>query len=261
MSRRTGAGVARRSSASWAVGCLSAANHPHFEGFEDYRGEVLHTGEWPHEPVDFAGKRVAVIGTGLLGDPVDPGHGSGGGGAHRLPAHAQLRRAGLERAARPRAGAGRSRPTIRPSAPGPARARPASTSPTTPARRSTRRRRSAAASMRSAGSAAGCPSSARSATCCSTRKPTTPRRTSRREKIRERVDGPPDGRTALPGQCVRLQAALRRYRLLRDLQSGPCDAGRYLDRARSSASPPAASWRTASNTRRTRSSSPPASRR
>ncbi len=47
-----------------AVGCLSAANRPHFEGFEDYRGEVLHTGEWPHEPVDFTGKRVAVIGTG-----------------------------------------------------------------------------------------------------------------------------------------------------------------------------------------------------
>ena len=47
-----------------AVGCLSAANHPHFQGFEDYRGEVLHTGEWPHEPVDFAGKRIAVIGTG-----------------------------------------------------------------------------------------------------------------------------------------------------------------------------------------------------
>ena len=47
-----------------AVGCLSAANHPQFEGFEDYRGEVLHTGEWPHEPVDFSGRRVAVIGTG-----------------------------------------------------------------------------------------------------------------------------------------------------------------------------------------------------
>ena len=47
-----------------AVGCLSAANHPRFEGFENYRGEVLHTGEWPHEPVDFSGKRVAVIGTG-----------------------------------------------------------------------------------------------------------------------------------------------------------------------------------------------------
>jgi len=47
-----------------AVGCLSAANHPRFEGFENYRGEVLHTGEWPHEPVDFSGKRVAIIGTG-----------------------------------------------------------------------------------------------------------------------------------------------------------------------------------------------------
>ena len=47
-----------------AVGCLSAANRPRFDGLDGFEGEVLHTGEWPHEPVDFSGRRVAVIGTG-----------------------------------------------------------------------------------------------------------------------------------------------------------------------------------------------------
>ena len=84
-----------------AVGCLSAANRPHFDGLDLFEGEVLHTGEWPHEPVDFSGKRVAVIGTGFLGDPVDSGHRRAGGDAHGLPAHAELCRARLERAARP----------------------------------------------------------------------------------------------------------------------------------------------------------------
>ena len=47
-----------------AVGCLSAANKPPFEGLEDFPGPVYHTGEWPHEGVDFSGRRVGVIGTG-----------------------------------------------------------------------------------------------------------------------------------------------------------------------------------------------------
>jgi cyclohexanone monooxygenase len=47
-----------------AVGCLSAPNHPSFRGREDFRGPVYHTGEWPHEGVDFTGLRVGVIGTG-----------------------------------------------------------------------------------------------------------------------------------------------------------------------------------------------------
>ncbi|MGD9885481.1 MAG: flavin-containing monooxygenase [Reyranella sp.] len=47
-----------------AVGCLSAANRPPFEGLETFRGPVYHTGEWPHEGVDFTGLRVGVIGTG-----------------------------------------------------------------------------------------------------------------------------------------------------------------------------------------------------
>ncbi len=47
-----------------AVGCLSAASVPHFDGIEDFAGPVLHTGEWPHDGIDCTGKRVAVIGTG-----------------------------------------------------------------------------------------------------------------------------------------------------------------------------------------------------
>ncbi|MCX7272972.1 MAG: NAD(P)/FAD-dependent oxidoreductase [Burkholderiales bacterium] len=47
-----------------ATGCLSSTNLPRFPGLEDFQGERYHTGEWPHQPVDFTGKRVAVIGTG-----------------------------------------------------------------------------------------------------------------------------------------------------------------------------------------------------
>lgn len=47
-----------------ATGCLSTANHPEFEGINDFQGGIYHTGKWPHEGVDFTGQRVAVIGTG-----------------------------------------------------------------------------------------------------------------------------------------------------------------------------------------------------
>ena len=47
-----------------AVGCLSAANHVPFKGREDFQGPIYHTGEWPHEGVDFTGLRVGIIGTG-----------------------------------------------------------------------------------------------------------------------------------------------------------------------------------------------------
>ena len=47
-----------------AIGCLSAPNRPRFSGIEDFRGPIYHTGEWPHEGVDFTGLRVGVIGTG-----------------------------------------------------------------------------------------------------------------------------------------------------------------------------------------------------
>ncbi|MBT6275234.1 MAG: NAD(P)/FAD-dependent oxidoreductase, partial [Chromatiales bacterium] len=47
-----------------ATGCLSKPNWPEIPGFEDFGGPVYHTSIWPHEAVDFTGKRVAVIGTG-----------------------------------------------------------------------------------------------------------------------------------------------------------------------------------------------------
>jgi cyclohexanone monooxygenase len=47
-----------------ATGCLSSANLPDFPGRDRFAGETYHTGRWPHEGVDFGGKRVAVIGTG-----------------------------------------------------------------------------------------------------------------------------------------------------------------------------------------------------
>ncbi len=50
-----------------AVGCLSAATVPNIPGLSDFRGEWYHTGNWPHSPVEFAGKRVGIIGTGSSG--------------------------------------------------------------------------------------------------------------------------------------------------------------------------------------------------
>lgn len=50
-----------------ATGCLSSSRIPDFPGLESFTGEVYHTGNWPHEEVDFTGKRVGVIGTGSSG--------------------------------------------------------------------------------------------------------------------------------------------------------------------------------------------------
>lgn len=47
-----------------ATGCLSSANIPDFPGRETFDGATYHTGQWPHEGVDFTGKRVGIIGTG-----------------------------------------------------------------------------------------------------------------------------------------------------------------------------------------------------
>lgn len=47
-----------------ATGCLSTARTPDFEGLADFQGRTYHTGNWPHQEVDFTGLRVGVIGTG-----------------------------------------------------------------------------------------------------------------------------------------------------------------------------------------------------
>ena len=47
-----------------ATGCLSNARMPDIKGLAGFKGAVYHTGNWPHHDVDFAGRRVGVIGTG-----------------------------------------------------------------------------------------------------------------------------------------------------------------------------------------------------
>jgi cyclohexanone monooxygenase len=47
-----------------ATGCLSVPRMPDIPGLERFAGEKHHTGLWPHDPVDFRGKRVGIIGTG-----------------------------------------------------------------------------------------------------------------------------------------------------------------------------------------------------
>jgi cation diffusion facilitator CzcD-associated flavoprotein CzcO len=50
-----------------ATGCLSSARTPDFAGRDSFEGATYHTGKWPHEGVDFTGRRVGVIGTGSSG--------------------------------------------------------------------------------------------------------------------------------------------------------------------------------------------------
>ena len=47
-----------------AVGILSATHMPNIPGIETFKGQSFHTSRWPHEKVDFTGKRVGVIGSG-----------------------------------------------------------------------------------------------------------------------------------------------------------------------------------------------------
>ena len=50
-----------------AIGPLSTPTLPNIEGRDSFKGASFHTARWPHETVDFKGKRVAVIGTGATG--------------------------------------------------------------------------------------------------------------------------------------------------------------------------------------------------
>jgi cation diffusion facilitator CzcD-associated flavoprotein CzcO len=50
-----------------AIGLLSAPTLPRYEGLDEFEGLSFHTHNWPTEPIELAGQRVAVIGTGATG--------------------------------------------------------------------------------------------------------------------------------------------------------------------------------------------------
>lgn len=55
-----------------ASGNLSLPRVPQFAGLESFKGRWFHSGLWPHETVDFSGRRVGVIGTGSSGIQMIP---------------------------------------------------------------------------------------------------------------------------------------------------------------------------------------------
>src|SRR5580693_4931302 len=50
-----------------AIGPLSAPTMPAIPGVDSFEGQSFQTARWPHEAVELAGKRIAVIGTGATG--------------------------------------------------------------------------------------------------------------------------------------------------------------------------------------------------
>jgi cation diffusion facilitator CzcD-associated flavoprotein CzcO len=50
-----------------ATGCLSLPKPPEIPGHDRFLGKSYYTGRWPHQGVDFGGKRVAIVGTGSSG--------------------------------------------------------------------------------------------------------------------------------------------------------------------------------------------------
>ena len=55
-----------------ATGCLSVGRVPDLPGLDETGLEIYHTGSWPHEGMDFTGKRVGVVGTGSSGIQLIP---------------------------------------------------------------------------------------------------------------------------------------------------------------------------------------------
>ena len=178
------------------------------------------------EPVDFTGKRVGVIGTGSSAIQSIPLIAGRGQAPLRLPAHAQLHGAGAQRARSTRRTSARSRPTTRTCG---ARARTnragidfdysdaAALEMPPEERQREYEARWAAGGFRFFGALrrpAGRPAANETAAEFV------------RAKIRETVRDPAVAELLSPTQHLRLQAAVRRHRLLRDLQPAERDAGR-----------------------------------
>ena len=54
------------------VGQLSTTKTPSYPGQSSFKGEIIHSGIWPKHKVEYAGKRVAIIGTGSSGMQMTP---------------------------------------------------------------------------------------------------------------------------------------------------------------------------------------------
>ena len=65
-----------------ATGPLSIPKDPEYPGLDRFKGQVLRSARWPHTPIDFAGKRVGVIGTGSTGIQVVQDVGPRAGALH-----------------------------------------------------------------------------------------------------------------------------------------------------------------------------------
>ena len=114
-----------------ALGLLSAATPPRYPGVDTFQGQSWHTYYWPHEPVDLAGKRVGVVGTGATAIQLIPVVAEASRAPDRVPAAPQLGCPPPQRPDRRRRDGGDPRPLrrdLRPLQPHPrrlrARARP-----------------------------------------------------------------------------------------------------------------------------------------
>ena len=84
-----------------------------FRGSRRFSGKVFHTGEWPHEGVDFTGLRVGVVGTGSSAIQSIPVIAGAGEARHGVPAHAELLDPGAQLSAEPKTRSAPGRRTIR----------------------------------------------------------------------------------------------------------------------------------------------------
>jgi cyclohexanone monooxygenase len=54
------------------LGQLSTTKRPSYPGQSSFKGEIIHSGEWPAHPVTYERKRVGIIGTGSSGMQMTP---------------------------------------------------------------------------------------------------------------------------------------------------------------------------------------------
>ena len=220
-----------------ASGCLSSVHRPQFDGLDDFRGDWYHTARWPADGVDLSGKRVGIIGTGSTGIQLIPQFAEQAGHLYvfqrtanfSMPAHNGPLDPAMQRAAKaayPRAPPARPRVAQRRAGLAPGRA-PAAVSP--------RSRRAPSAPTHS--SAAGPRAGIGGVTLAFNDINVDPEANALaadfvRSKIRQIVTDPAVAEAAVPDDVSdRLQAHVRRHRLLRDLQPPQRHARRCAQRA------------------------------